>query len=163
MPGADFTITRGNNVYAYEDASDNNTPGQSADGGDELNFDFPLNISNNPDTYQDAAITNLFYANNVIHDILYAYGFDEASGNFQDNNYGNGGNANDEVRAEAQDGGGFNNATHSNTGDGSPILVCKCTHGTQVLPQKFHSECSYSYRGVIPFICCSIFRPWLSC
>ncbi len=118
IPGGEFTITRGNNVHAYEDASDNNS-GQSADGGEELNFDFPLNISNNPDTYQDAAITNLFYANNVIHDILYVYGFDEASGNFQDNNYGNGGNANDEVRAEAQDGGGFNNANMATPGDGS--------------------------------------------
>ncbi|MGB6035265.1 MAG: T9SS-dependent M36 family metallopeptidase, partial [Cryomorphaceae bacterium] len=117
-PGADFTITRGNNVHAYEDAADNNSPGQSAEGGEELNFDFPLNIANNPDTYQDAAITNLFYANNVIHDILYAYGFDEPSGNFQENNYGNGGDDGDGVRAEAQDGGGFNNANMATPGDG---------------------------------------------
>jgi len=117
-PGAEFTITRGNNVHAYEDAADNNTPGQSAEGGEELNFDFPLNISNNPDTYQDAAITNLFYANNVIHDILYVYGFDETSGNFQENNYGNGGDSGDAVRAEAQDGGGFNNANMATPGDG---------------------------------------------
>jgi PKD repeat protein len=118
-PGADFTITRGNNVYAYEDASDTNQPGQSAEGGEELNFDFPLNAGNNPDTYQDAAITNLFYTNNVIHDVLYAYGFDEASGNFQDNNYGNGGFSGDEVRAEAQDGGGFDNANMATPNDGS--------------------------------------------
>lgn len=118
-PGADFTITRGNNVHAYEDASNNNFPGESADGGEELVFDFPLNLSNSPESYQLASITNLFYVNNMIHDLLYVYGFDEASGNFQDNNYGNGGLQNDEVRAEAQDGEDFNNANMATPGDGA--------------------------------------------
>ena len=36
-------------------------------------------------------MSNLFYWNNVIHDILYEYGFDEVSGNFQENNFANGG------------------------------------------------------------------------
>ncbi len=40
----------------------------------------------------------------MLHDIFYEYGFDEASGNFQQNNYGNGGNGNDFVYADAQDG-----------------------------------------------------------
>lgn len=117
-PGAEFTITRGNNVYAYEDQSDTNQPGISADGGEELNFDFPANLTNDPETYELASITNLFYANNVIHDVLYAYGFDEASGNFQNNNYGNGGNGGDAVNAEAQDGEAFNNANMATPGDG---------------------------------------------
>jgi hypothetical protein len=29
------------------------------------------------------ANTNLFYMNNIMHDVWYQYGFDEASGNFQ--------------------------------------------------------------------------------
>ena len=33
-------------------------------------------------------VTNLFYWNNIVHDVTYSYGFDEASGNFQVNNYG---------------------------------------------------------------------------
>jgi PKD repeat protein len=119
IPGADFTITRGNNVYAYEDIDDLNEPGFSPDGGDALEFDYPLLLNAAPATYTSAAITNLFYANNRIHDILYVYGFDEASGNFQQNNYGNGGLGQDWVRAEAQDGGGTNNANMATPPDGS--------------------------------------------
>lgn len=119
IPGADFTITRGNNVYAYEDINDTNEPGFSPDGGDELDFDFPLLLNALPSTYTSAAITNLFYANNRIHDILYVYGFDEAAGNFQQNNYGNEGLDQDWVRAEAQDGGGTNNANMATPPDGN--------------------------------------------
>lgn len=117
--GEEYTITRGNNVFAYEDTNDDNAPGFSPDGGANLNFDFPLNLNQNATGYQDAAITNLFYACNRIHDILYQYGFDESSGNFQTNNYGNGGAQNDEVYAEAQDGGGTNNANFATPGDGA--------------------------------------------
>ena len=66
-----------------------------------------------------AAVTNLFYLNNVIHDRLYRYGFNEAAGNFQTNNFGKGGAGNDSVRAEAQDGGGTSNANFSTPDDGS--------------------------------------------
>ncbi|MDG2153155.1 MAG: T9SS-dependent M36 family metallopeptidase [Crocinitomicaceae bacterium] len=117
--GADYTITRGNNVFAYEDQDDNNNPGYSPDGGALLNFDFPLNLNNAPNTNLDPVITNLFYMNNIMHDIWYQYGFDEASGNFQENNYGNGGNGSDYVNAEAQDGGGTNNANFATPGDGA--------------------------------------------
>ncbi len=116
--GAEFTITQGNNVHAYEDRGNNNTPGYSPDGGNNLVFDFPLNLNQQPQGYEDAAITNLFFWNNIIHDVLYEYGFDEASGNFQENNYGNGGQGGDYVRAEAQDGGGTNNANFATPPDG---------------------------------------------
>ena len=117
--GPEFTITRGNNVWAQEDADGNNGTGYSPDGGATLDFDFPINLANAPSTYQDAAITNLFYWNNIIHDILYQYGFDEVSGNFQVNNYGNGGLGTDEVLADAQDGSGTNNANFGTPPDGS--------------------------------------------
>lgn len=116
--GAEHTITRGNNVFAYDDAADNNAPGFSPDGGAVLEFNFPYNGSANPNTYQPAAITNLFYMNNMMHDIWYRYGFDEAGGNFQFNNYGRGGTADDHVFAEAQDGGGTNNANFATPPDG---------------------------------------------
>jgi hypothetical protein len=119
ITGADYTITRGNNVHAYEDTQDNNQPGYSPDGGAALNFDFPLNFNQPATGWWDAAITNLFYTNNMIHDHWYHYGFDEASGNFQEHNYGNGGAASDYVRAEAQDGSGTNNANFSTPDDGS--------------------------------------------
>lgn len=118
VAGAEFTITRGNNVFAYEDEDNDNNPGFSPDGGNGLDFDFPLNTSNAPNTYQPAAITNLFYMNNIMHDVWYQYGYDEASGNFQANNYGNGGFGDDYVNAEAQDGGGTNNANFGTPPDG---------------------------------------------
>jgi hypothetical protein len=68
---------------------------------------------------QEAAVQNLFYFNNVIHDELYAHGFDEALGNFQNDNFGRGGQGNDPVQAEAQDGGGINNANFATPLDGS--------------------------------------------
>ena len=52
-------------------------------------------------------ITQLFYYTNVMHDWLYGHGFDEASGNFQVDNFGRGGSGSDPVLAEAQDGWDF--------------------------------------------------------
>jgi PKD repeat protein len=119
IAGEDFTITRGNNVFAYEDVADNDAPGYSPDGNTNWDFDYSIDLAQTPSTYQDAAITNLFYACNRIHDILYQYGFTETNGNFQVNNYGNGGLGNDEVIAEAQDGGGTNNANFATPDDGN--------------------------------------------
>ena len=117
--GSEFTITRGNNVHAYQDAADNNASlGDEPDGGQNLLFDFTLDLNQEPSTNRDAAITNLFYWNNIIHDVWYQYGFDEASGNFQQNNYGNGGSGNDYVFAEGQDGSGTDNANFATPPDG---------------------------------------------
>lgn len=117
--GAEYTITRGNNVYAYEDRNDTDVPGYSPDGGAGLQFDFPLDLTEDPAVSQDAIITNLFYVNNMLHDILYRHGFNEEAGNFQENNYGKGGLGADYVEAEAQDGGGSNNANFATPDDGS--------------------------------------------
>ncbi len=111
--GAEFTVTRGNNVYAYPDANADNQPDATGipDGGASLLFDHPINLTQAPSAYRPAAVTNLFYWNNVFHDVMYNYGFDEAAGNFQTNNYGRGGNVfDDAVYAEAQDGSGTTNA-----------------------------------------------------
>jgi hypothetical protein len=59
--------------------------------------------------YINASITQLFYTNNLIHDLFSRYGFDEVSGNFQDYNFGRGGLGDDAVQANAQDGSGMNN------------------------------------------------------
>ena len=118
--GAEYTITRGNNVYAQEDIDGkNNTLGFSPNGGAALNFDFPIDLTKDPETNKSANITNLFYWNNIIHDVAYHYGFDEISGNFQENNYGNGGEGTDFVLADAQDGSGTNNANFGTPPDGT--------------------------------------------
>lgn len=118
--GPEFTITRGNNTWASEDADADNIPGYSPDGGSALVFDFTYDsLALDPTKYRDYAIANLFVANNLMHDILYHYGFDEASGNFQSNNYSKGGEELDEVIADAQDGSGTDNANFATPPDGS--------------------------------------------
>ena len=117
--GPEFEITRGNNVWARDDISGTNSGGASADGGPDLLFDFVFDFNENPNLSIDASIVNLFYGNNMMHDIYYQYGFNEASGNFQQNNYDNGGIGTDYVNADAQDGSGTNNANFSTPPDGS--------------------------------------------
>ena len=120
VDGAEFTITRGNNVHAYHDVfAQNASVGGEPDGGAMLEFDFPFDATNDT-VYQqlDAATVNLFYWNNIIHDFIYQYGFDEVAGNFQSNNYDNGGNDGDYVRAEVTDGIGVNNANFFTPDDG---------------------------------------------
>jgi len=116
--GAEFTDTRGNNVNAQEDKDANNTGGVRPDGGAGLLFDFPFNPGQSAQANESAATVNLFYWNNVIHDVLYNYGFDEVSGNFQNNNYGNGGAGADQVEADSLDGSGTNNANFATPPDG---------------------------------------------
>ena len=119
QPGPEFRITRGNNVHAYLDvANTNNTAGDEPQGGENLVFDFFFSPDVEPAQYREAAVTQLFYANNMIHDFAFRYGFDEPAGNFQQRNYSGQGAGNDYVRAEAQDGGGENNANFATPPDG---------------------------------------------
>ena len=125
IDGPEQTITRGNNVHAFLD-KDNTTfsNDDEPDGGAELVFDLPYDVNNQADENEDASVVNLFYMNNMMHDITYRLGFDEQSGNFQFNNYGNGGNGGDYVIAQASDGielatPTLNNANFSTPPDGS--------------------------------------------
>ena len=114
--GPEFTNTRGNNAHAYEDGDN---AGFSPDTT-SLEFHYPIDTTYSGGNQSEAAaITNLFYWNNVIHDVWYHYGFTEAAGNFQENNYGNGGAGGDYVFAEAQDGSGSCNANFGTPSDGS--------------------------------------------
>ncbi|MFO0870719.1 MAG: M36 family metallopeptidase [Pirellulales bacterium] len=106
LVGAEFLDTRGNNALVQEDADHNDTGGTRPSGGAGLDFDFALDTSQNPVGYQSAAATNMFYWINRLHDIHYQYGFTEAAGNFQTNNYGRGGVAGDPVQGDIQDGDG---------------------------------------------------------
>lgn len=119
ITGPEYTYSRGNNVWAQEDQDGNNGTGVSAEGGANLNFDFPIDYNLPPSANINAALTNLFYWNNVMHDVWYQYGFTESAGNFQQNNYSNGGTGNDYVLADGLDGSGSNNANFSTPVDGS--------------------------------------------
>ncbi len=135
--GAEYTQTRGNNVIAV---NDQNSAGLNwlfnggsytftgfAEGGSDLIFDFPIDFSHNMYQSPDASTTNLFYMNNMLHDVWYQYGFTEAAGNFQVNNYGNGGAAGDEVYAFGQTGetmGMMDNAMFGTPSDGgNPYMI----------------------------------------
>ena len=112
----------GNNVHAYLDTTSSNSPDSGGTTVSDGNFTTSANLSQAPSTTQNKAVAvqNLFYLNNVLHDKLYGHGFVEATGNFQNDNFGKGGNGGDAVNAEAQDGSGTNNANFSTPNDGSP-------------------------------------------
>jgi uncharacterized repeat protein (TIGR01451 family) len=124
--GAEYTTTRGNNTFTYADlaAPDGFDAGDTTyDAGSGLVFNPPIDLTQEPRAYTDATLTQLFYTTNTLHDILYHYGFDEASGNFQQNNYGHGGAGGDYVKAEAQDYSGTNNANFRTLPDGQPARM----------------------------------------
>ena len=113
--GAEFTTMRGNNAHAYEDRNNSGTaPGTEPDCGSTLNCLFPIDLTQAPSQYTPAAVANLFYWNNIIHDVQYQYGYTETGGNFQVNNLGRGGLGNDDVRAEVQDGADIGNRNNAN-------------------------------------------------
>lgn len=129
VAGPEYTLTNGNNVNAAWDPTGPANAGglideTHAEGGPSLTFDFEADTTLPPTTFKDAAVTNLFYWNNIIHDVFYGYGFDERAGNFQEKNYERDGftwpfGDGDRVQADAQDGGGVNNANFATPGDGS--------------------------------------------
>jgi extracellular elastinolytic metalloproteinase len=110
----------GNNTSAYLDATANNQPDHGGSAVPSGNFLAVADFSVSPSTptNQAVAVQNLFYLTNVVHDILYRLGFNEQAGNFQENNFGRGGEDGDPVRAEAQDGEGTDNANFATPADG---------------------------------------------
>ena len=140
VSGEDST---GNNVLAYRDLSDDD---DGASGNvvstppspdpEYQHFNFPWTDAwrmtadetdqSALDADLEAVITQLFYYTNVMHDWLYDLGFDEASGNFQIDNYGRGGSGNDPVKAEAQDGWDFGCVDDKGTPDPGDDEAIRC-------------------------------------
>lgn len=113
--------TLGNNVDAHTDWNSDNLPDLPRPQGSPFRvFDISINLAKDPTNYASGSVVQLFYLCNYYHDVLYQLGFTEAAGNFQSNNFGRGGLGNDAVQADAQDGGGLNNANFSTPPDGSP-------------------------------------------
>ncbi|WP_447951026.1 M36 family metallopeptidase [Chryseobacterium koreense] len=132
----EYSFTAGNNTYTmYDHDSQKYTDYHNGywpefehfiEGGADFNFDFPLDLNLHPYENKEAITTNLFYMNNVLHDIFYLYGFDEAAGNFQVYNYTGEGVDNDLVLSLAQTGvslGQLNNASFELGIDGYPALM----------------------------------------
>lgn len=122
------STTWGNNVFAHEDWEGQNNWAHNyrPDGGESKVFDYKYNpkVTDSEDAqaeakkYINATVTQLFYTSNLVHDLYYRYGFNEVAGNFQQHNFGRGGEENDAVIANAQDGSGYNNANFMTPPDG---------------------------------------------
>lgn len=160
-PGAEYNLTRGNNVIAV---NDQNSAGLSwlwegspytftgfAEATDGLVFDFPLDFNGSLYNSKDASTTNLFYMNNMIHDVWYQYGFTEAAGNFQVNNYGKGGVGGDEVWAFGQTGQTMNqtnNAMFSTPSEGgNPYMIMFMWTSNQGDDHLFSVNTPGAYQG----------------
>ncbi|MEZ4379929.1 MAG: M36 family metallopeptidase [Nannocystaceae bacterium] len=131
-PGATETV--GNNVDAYVDHT--SPSGYNPENGEfralingDNTFDYIYDSSEEPLSSPEqslAAIVQLFYDVNWLHDYWYDSGFNEAAGNAQDDNFGRGGVDGDRLQAQAQDGaltGSRNNANMMTPTDGvSPVM-----------------------------------------
>jgi hypothetical protein len=137
LPGF-ATRTMGNNVEAF--ANKLEPDGYGPPGVDECNVALPVDgdqhacvtsgttfdhvfnhalPANANRTQVAAAVTNLFYVVNFLHDWFYDAGFDEAAGNAQNSNFGRGGLGTDRIIAEVQDFSGSNNANMNTPADGA--------------------------------------------
>ncbi|HWL88506.1 MAG TPA: M36 family metallopeptidase, partial [Polyangiaceae bacterium] len=143
----DKTVSSGNNVHAYSDRDDqhkNDDAGNDiGDGFDSADFeatttaaktfDRTYNTGLNPDASTDqirAAVTQIFYVTNWLHDYWYDSGFDEKSGVAQVSNYGRSvGGEGDPLRAEGQDGANFQQSNNAN--------MATLTDGTSPRMQMF--------------------------
>ncbi|RKG54971.1 histidine kinase [Corallococcus sp. AB011P] len=139
---ANATQTTGNNVDAYADltAPDGFQPGSAdlrAETTSENTFSYVYDTTKAPGISTEqtkAAVVNLFYVNNFLHDWFYDAGFDEAAGNAQSFNFGRGGAEGDPLQAQAQDYGGRDNANMSTPADGaSPRMQMYVFNGTPEL------------------------------
>lgn len=111
------TTTSGNNVDAYLDRDNNNSNDEYQPTNADQHFDYTFTDAWRTtadgtsaaalDADRDPVITQLFYYTNDMHDWLWGFGFDEASGNFQVTNVSGDGTGGDPVLAEAQDGYAF--------------------------------------------------------
>lgn len=136
--GAEYTITKGNNadVSAKRVGELNYSP----DGGTDLQFDFPYAENVAPSEQEDAIATNVFYWINTLHDLFYQQGFTEVSGNFQHNNYGRNGVANDAVKTIIQDDAVANNARFSAPPDGFTGFLQLSLFGSDSHPSGFYDS-----------------------
>ena len=108
--------------------------------------------------FSSASVANLFYWVNLCHDKFYGLGFNEASRNFQVNNFGKGGAGNDPIRADSLRGAKIsqaqtnqpvrNNAFFSVTLEGSQPLLAMLMWNAVVNGQTVELDSSYD-AGVI--------------
>lgn len=116
----------GNNAWTYVDhtAPDGFNLGdlsitETGPGVFDRAFDPGTSPPSANDHNKRAAATQFFYVVNYLHDVFYDAGWTESAQNPQRKNYGRGGLEADQIRLEAQDSSGRNNANASTPADGA--------------------------------------------
>ena len=144
--------TSGNNVNAYLDLNATDAVGyqpQTPDNTDPAYQHFDYTFTNayqtsggtNITADQDATLTQLFYWVNKAHDFYYSLGFNEASRNFQTDNFGKGGAGGDAVLAEAFNGSGTGTEKLCKDKDDKDIL-CRNNANFNAGPSDRHARAS---------------------
>ncbi|CAE6435336.1 unnamed protein product [Rhizoctonia solani] len=110
------TSTSGNNVLAFRSSYFGTT--LTSQSSPTNNYHYTFNPAFSSYANPDPATVNAFYVGNMMHDLLYRYGFTETAYNFQRNNNGKGGAQNDHVLISVQDDSGINNAYFFTPPDG---------------------------------------------
>jgi len=122
-------LLQGNNAIVYADRNDNDARDDPVVTGTTYRvFDYPCDLTLQPEAYEEQSQIQAFYWANLFHDRMYDFGFDEAAGNFQSDNFGRGGSQGDALIVEVQNGGDLgypeaNKAWYSGWGDGSQGVV----------------------------------------
>jgi len=126
-----FSETR-NFVFSYNPWDPNTNSG-----------DLPLpEVQTYPGTaFQQGTVTHMFWVTNWVMSELYRLGFNEQARNFQGDNFGRGGTANDRLSAEGQDSSGTNNANFSTPSDGGRPRMQMYNWG-KVGPTSMPMRCS---------------------
>lgn len=129
IQGAEYTDTRGNNVFSQGGLLDGGggfaPTGPMPDGGEELEFDFPYNeaVASNTAENVSAQAVQGFYGINVLHDVYYRYGFNEAAGNYQATNYTGQGQSGDQIILSVADPDAPDDAFYMPSLDGTPGII----------------------------------------
>ena len=136
------TTTRGNNCIAFADLKSPDGPSRGdVDGkvtaartfGAKYDHSKPSTTAVNLQN----SIVGMFFHVNWLHDRWYEAGFDEASGNAQQDNFGLGGIDGDPILAEGNDFSGTDNANMSTPPDGSsPRMQMFRFDGPNPLPSR---------------------------
>lgn len=161
IEGHNLNKTEGNNVMAVNDQNSaalswlfegtSYSPTGFAESGPDLNFNFPIDLTRNMYESKDASTTNLFYANNMMHDVWYNYGFTEEAGNFQFSNLDKGGLEGDYVYAFGQTGetlGYKNNAMFGTPSDGgNPFMIMFMWDSNEDDSHLFSVNTAGTYQG----------------
>lgn len=129
-PGA--RTSKGNNVDAFLDTNGDGLPDRARVEGlvggrafdTDQDFDYPAGDGfGDSAEFAASAVAHAFYHANVAHDFFYDLGFQEAEGNFQEDNFGIGGKGGDPVALEVHSSEAAGSAFFSTLPDGGPGVL----------------------------------------